>query len=304
MELHELMGKLHKLELVQQLAHRRGAQEHGLYFGQMPVLDFIAANPGCTQVQVADHLRVSPASIALSTKRLQKAGYLTKEVDAENLRCKRLYISEEGQRACAMCRERLDQIDAVAFQGFSEEELLAGKCQTLDEILPEVLAEVKPFEAQFGHDIPVFVAGGVYTGEDIAHYTKMGAAGAQLATRFIPTYECDASQTYKDVLLAANPEDVRIIHSPVGMPGRALATPLVQKLEQGLRFPPKHCARCLKACEPAKVPYCITHALIEAVKGNVEEGLFFCGANVGRLDRMRSVRELMDELMDDWRKHQ
>ena len=79
MELHELMGKLHKLELVQQLAHRRGAQEHGLYFGQMPVLDFIAANPGCTQVQVADHLRVSPASIALSTKRLQKAGYLTKK---------------------------------------------------------------------------------------------------------------------------------------------------------------------------------------------------------------------------------
>ncbi len=96
-----------------------------------------------------------------------------------------------------------------------------------------MLAEVKPFEAQFGHDIPVFVAGGVYTGEDIAHYTKMGAAGAQLATRFIPTYECDASQTYKDVLLAAKPEDVRIIHSPVGMPGRALATPLVQKLEQG-----------------------------------------------------------------------
>ena len=75
----------------------------------------------------------------------------------------------------------------------------------------EVLAEVKPFEAQFGHDIPVFVAGGVYTGEDIAHYTKMGAAGAQLATRFIPTYECDASQTYKDVLLAAKPKDVRII---------------------------------------------------------------------------------------------
>ena len=104
--------------------------------------------------------------------------------------------------------------------------------------------------------------------------------------------------------LAAKPEDVRIIHSPVGMPGRALATPLVQKLEQGLRLPPKHCARCLKACEPAKVPYCITHALIEAVKGNVEEGLFFCGANVSRLDRMRSVRELMEELMDDWRKHQ
>ena len=188
--------------------------------------------------------------------------------------------------------------------GFAEEDLLAGKCQTLDEILPEVLAEVKPFEEQFGHAIPVFVAGGVYTGEDMAHYMKRGAAGVQIATRFIPTYECDASQAYKDVLLNASAEDVRIIHSPVGMPGRALNTPLVQKLSEGMRFPPKRCARCLKGCNPAQVPYCITHALIEAVKGNVEEGLFFCGANVGRLDKMRSVRALMDELMNEWRNHQ
>ena len=188
--------------------------------------------------------------------------------------------------------------------GFAEEDLLAGKCQTLDEILPEVLAEVKPFEEQFGHAIPVFVAGGVYTGEDMAHYMKQGAAGVQIATRFIPTYECDASQAYKDVLLNASAEDVRIIHSPVGMPGRALNTPLVQKLSEGMRFPPKRCARCLKGCNPAQVPYCITHALIEAVKGNVEEGLFFCGANVGRLDKMRSVRALMDELMNEWRDHQ
>ena len=77
---------------------------------------------------------------------------------------------------------------------------------------------MKPYEEQYGHAIPVFVAGGVYTGADMAHFTKLGAAGVQLATRFIPTYECDASQTYKDVLLAAKPEDVRIIHSPVGMP--------------------------------------------------------------------------------------
>ena len=141
-------------------------------------------------------------------------------------------------------------------------------------------------------------------------------AASETARRLKETgsmFDGSAAKTGEDVIaaveretdaLAAKPEDVRIIHSPVGMPGRALATPLVQKLEQGLRFPPKHCARCLKACEPAKVPYCITHALIEAVKGNVEEGLFFCGANVSRLDRMRSVRELMEELMDDWRKHQ
>ena len=77
-----------------------------------------------------------------------------------------------------------------------------------------------------------------------------------------------------------------------------------QALAEGTRFPPRHCARCLKTCDPAKVPYCITHALIEAVKGNVEEGLFFCGANVGRLDRMRTVQELMDELVTEWRQNQ
>ena len=148
------------------------------------------------------------------------------------------------------------------------------------------------------------MAGGVYTGTDIAHFTKKGAAGVQLATRFIPTYECDASQGYKDALLAAKEEDVRIIHSPVGMPGRALATPLVKKLEEGLSFPPQHCCACIKSCNPKEIPYCITHALIEAVKGNVEEGLFFCGANVGRLDRMMHVSELMDELVTEWRLHQ
>ena len=188
--------------------------------------------------------------------------------------------------------------------GFAEEDLLAHRCQTLDQILPEVLQELRPYEEQFGHRIPVFVAGGVYTGADMAHYTAMGAAGVQLATRFITTYECDAAPAYKEVLLHAAAEDVRIIHSPVGMPGRALNTPLVQALAEGRRFAPRRCARCLKTCDPATVPYCITHALIEAVKGNVEEGLFFCGDNVGRLDRMYTVAELMEELVTEWRQNQ
>ena len=153
MELHELMRKLHKLELVQQLAHRRGAQEHGLYFGQMPVLDFIAANPGCTQVQVAEHLRVSPASIALSTKRLQKAGYLTKEVDAENLRCKRLYISEEGQRVCAMCRERLDPDRRGGVSGLFGRESSEAFSSFLDRVTLNMTGETENVVSGelFGH---------------------------------------------------------------------------------------------------------------------------------------------------------
>lgn len=123
MELHEIGGRMHKLELVRKLAHRKATQEFQLYFGQMPVLNYISWNPGCTQVEIANFLQVSPASIALSTKRLQKAGYLVKEVDKDNLRCKRLFLSEEGKRVRELCHERLDMLDAKEFQGFTEEEL-------------------------------------------------------------------------------------------------------------------------------------------------------------------------------------
>ena len=86
MELYQVTGRLHKLELVRMLAQRNEICKDGLYAGQMPVLNYLAEHPGCTQVEMADFLQVSPASIALSTKRLQKAGYLTKEVDEDNLR--------------------------------------------------------------------------------------------------------------------------------------------------------------------------------------------------------------------------
>ena len=129
-------------------------------------------------------------------------------------------------------------------------------------------------------------------------YDISSAGHVQAGDEFLPS----AIRELKEELgIEAGEEDLAIIHSPVGMPGRALNTPLVQALAKGKRFAPRHCARCLKTCDPAKVPYCITHALIEAVKGNVEEGLFFCGANVGRLDRMYTVRELMDELTAEWR---
>lgn len=185
--------------------------------------------------------------------------------------------------------------------GFGEEALKEGTCPSLEDLLPGVLAETAPYAEKYGHPIPVFPAGGIWSGADMARLTRLGAAGVQLATRFIATYECDASQGFKDVLLQAREEDLAIIHSPVGMPGRAVRTPLIQRLEQGLRFPPKHCSLCMAGCQPAQVPFCITHALIQAVKGNREEGLFFSGSNVGKLDRMLHVRELMDELMKDWR---
>ena len=195
----------------------------------------------------------------------------------------------------------LEGCQAGGHLGFDEADLLAGRCTPLSRLIPEVLAALRPFEEKFGRAIPLFCAGGVATGAEMARCTRLGAAGAQLATRFIATEECDASQGYKDVLIAARPEDLRIIHSPVGMPGRAVNSPLVQRLAAGLRQPPAHCSGCIKSCRPAETPFCITHALIEAVKGNWEEGLFFSGSRVDLADRMRTVPDLIDELMKDWR---
>ena len=195
----------------------------------------------------------------------------------------------------------LEGCQAGGHLGFEEADLLSGRCTPLSRLIPEVLAALRPFEEKFGRAIPLFCAGGVATGAEMARCTRLGAAGAQLATRFIATEECDASQGYKDVLLAARPEDLRIIHSPVGMPGRAVNSPLVQRLAAGMRQPPAHCSGCIKSCRPAETPFCITHALIEAVKGNLEEGLFFSGSRVDLVDRMRTVPDLIDELMKEWR---
>lgn len=142
MELYQITGRLHKLELVRMLAQRNEICKDGLYAGQMPVLNYLAEHPGCTQVEMADFLQVSPASIALSTKRLQKAGYLTKEVDEDNLRCKRLYLSAQGAQVRELCREKMDLLDRKAFEGFSEEELCT-LVQLIDRITINLTGEAE-----------------------------------------------------------------------------------------------------------------------------------------------------------------
>lgn len=135
----------------------------------------------------------------------------------------------------------------------------------------------------------------------MARYMREGAAGAQFATRFITTLECDASDGYKQALLNAAPGDVTIVKSPVGMPGRALRSPLIRRVEEGTQPGITACRRCLVPCDPAKAPYCISAALIAAAQGDWEKGLFFCGANAGCAGRITTVREEMDQIMTQWR---
>jgi len=182
--------------------------------------------------------------------------------------------------------------------GFSADDIAHGKAQSNDEILSDILRVTE----EEGVHIPVFVAGGVFDGNDMAHYIKKGATGVQIATRFIATDECDASDTFKQAVVSARKEDIRIIKSPVGMPARAIDSPLLKRLGKGEMFLAKKCNGCLTSCKKDdSIPYCISRALIAAVKGDWNNGLFFAGSNADRVDRIMSVKELIDEVMKQYR---
>lgn len=183
--------------------------------------------------------------------------------------------------------------------GFKPEEI-QDPGHALERLVPQVVDAVKAFEDKKGAAIPVIAAGGVYTGADIKRFLELGASGVQMGTRFVATHECDADDRFKQTYIAAQPEDVTIIKSPVGMPGRALRNSFVDAMREGAKKPFKCVFKCVSTCEQEKTPYCIAAALINAMKGNLERGFAFCGANVFRVDRIISVRELMDSLQREF----
>ena len=180
--------------------------------------------------------------------------------------------------------------------GFHKEDLDNIRDIDFDKEIKGIIEIKKEYEEKYKQDIPVVVAGGIFDKEDIKHALELGANGVQMGTRFVVTKECDASPEYKQAYIDANSEDVQIVISPVGMPGRALINPLMRKVKDG-KLPIMKCFNCLEHCNPRVAPYCITKALIDAVKGNVEDGLIFCGDNVHRLKEMTTVKDLFKELL-------
>lgn len=192
--------------------------------------------------------------------------------------------------------------EAGGHLGFKREELNIENKVPLEVIVSEVIDAVAPFEEEYEKKIPVIAAGGIYTGEDIAKFINLGAAGVQMGTRFVATKECDASIEYKNAYLNSKEEDIKIIQSPVGLPGRAIRNKFISKAEEG-RIPPVKCYNCIKKCNPKETPYCISNALINAVKGNCEDGLIFVGSSAFKLDKIITVKELMEELVEDAEKN-
>ena len=183
--------------------------------------------------------------------------------------------------------------------GFKEDQL-EDPAFSLEKIVPEVLQAVRPFEEKTGRKIPVIAGGGIYTGADIRKFIEMGASGVQMATRFVATNECDASIKFKNAYIEARKEDLRIIKSPVGMPGRAIANTFLDDVEQGKKKPFTCPYHCIITCDIDKAPYCISLALLNAQKGNLENGFAFAGANVWRIEKIVSVKELINELVEGY----
>lgn len=193
------------------------------------------------------------------------------------------FIVIEGPQAGGHLGFKVDQLSHITTEEYEEE-------------IQKIIAVVWEYEKKFNQKIPVIVAGGIFTHEDICHAISLGADGVQIASRFVATQECDADERYKQAYIQAEKEDIEIVMSPVGMPGRALKNAFVQKIEKK-PLPVSRCFNCLEKCNPAKVPYCITKALINAVRGDIEHGLIFVGDNVGRITKMTNVHDLMMELV-------
>ena len=195
-------------------------------------------------------------------------------------------IVVEGPMAGGHLGYKYEQIEDEAF--------------SLQSIVPEVVAEVKKIAAAHNCTIPVIAGGGIYSGEDIYKIMALGADAVQMGTRFVVTEECDASPEFKQSYIEASREDIQIIKSPVGLPGRAIGNSFLEKVARGECRPSKCAFNCLKTCDIEKTPYCIMLALYNAYKGRMTHGYAFSGSNAWRCDKILSVRELMASLRSEY----
>ncbi|MFW5832288.1 MAG: NAD(P)H-dependent flavin oxidoreductase [Prolixibacteraceae bacterium] len=233
--------------------------------------------------------------------------YLTK-----GSKTKLVPIVSSGRAAGILCKKWKDLYDylpdafvvegpkAGGHLGFKREQL-DNPDFALEKLVPDVVSHVKPYEEKYNKPIPVIAAGGIYSGADIKNIMDLGASGVQMGTRFVTTHECDASEAFKQTYIDSTEEDMEIIQSPVGMPGRAIKNEFIEKINRGEKRPVKCPYKCLKTCNVEKTPYCIFAALMSAMKGNFFNGYAFAGSNAYRTSKIISVKETFDALVQEFK---
>ncbi len=185
--------------------------------------------------------------------------------------------------------------------GFKTEQI-NDPAYTLEKLIPDVVMEMHKFEEKHKKSIPIIAAGGVYTGEDIHKFITLGASGVQMATRFVATDECDAAIEFKQAYVDAGKDDVMIIKSPVGMPGRAIKNNFINDINLGKKKQIACPYHCILTCDYTKSPYCIVLALINAQKGRLKNGFAFAGETVHKIKEIISVKKLMTTLLKEYKK--
>lgn len=235
----------------------------------------------------------------------------TCEQKKEEFRTKLVPIVSSGRAATLIAKKWMSKTglipDAFVLEGpkagghlgFSEDHIFDDSF-ALENLVSGVVDAAKALEDKAGRAIPVITGGGVFSGADIAKMMELGASGVQMATRFVATNECDADIRFKQAYVDAREEDVTIIHSPVGMPGRALKNSFIEAAREGRKKPFKCVFHCIKTCDPSATPYCISSALINAMKGNLDKGFVFCGSNVAKVKSIVSVHDLVETLRREY----
>ncbi len=185
--------------------------------------------------------------------------------------------------------------------GFKENNL-EEKSHSLENLVREVRQVVLSVKKQFNKEIPIIAAGGIYNGEDAYRIFNHGASGVQLGTRFVATEECDASDGFKNAFIDAREHDIRIIKSPVGLPGRTIFNRFLQESGEGKRKPRTCKYRCIRTCDPKTTEYCIAQALLEAYRGNLKDGFAFTGSNAPKVSHISTVKKVFESLQSEFRK--
>ncbi len=192
---------------------------------------------------------------------------------------------------------------AGGHQGFEKKKLINPQIK-LSDLIEEAVKSIKPFEEKFNKAIPVIAAGGIYTGKDIYKIMQSGAKGVKMGTRFVPTFECDADEEFKKSYISAKKDDITIIDSPVGLPGRVIKNNFVNDILKGIQKPVRCPWKCLKTCNYKEVSFCIAQALFNAAQGKMEEGLVFAGTNAYLTEKIISVKEVFEQLKDEYYQEQ
>lgn len=227
----------------------------------------------------------------------------------DNKHTKLIPIISSAQAASIMIRawkKRFNKTpDAIVVEGplagghlgFKRDDLLGDHRPKLEDIFTSVLKVAKDNEAAGNPRIPVIAGGGVFDGKDMAKFLRLGASAVQMATRFVATFECSVAEEFKQLYLKSKAEDAVIITSPVGMPGRAIRNEFVRQVEKGAKIPYECRYQCLRSCDPTTAPYCIAKAMFNAARGDVDNAIVFCGSNVGRVNKIVHVQDLVNEIM-------